>query len=268
MAFGQADRSSSEPSRALALPVRRVSEERVWAWLGAGWRDLRRTPGISLSYGLVFAAFGFLVTLGLWRAGLAYLVLPLAAGYMLLGPLAAVGLYEISRRLERAEPVRFGAMIRAWHDHFGRFATIGLVLMLFLLAWIRIATLLFALLFGAAPPSWEGMIESVLFTAEGLPLLAVGTVVGGVLAAIVFSISAISLPLLLDRDVGTLRAIATSVSAVRANVLVMIGWAALIVLFTAAGLALFYIGLAVTMPLIGYASWHAYRDLVAESGPR
>lgn len=265
MAVGQADRSAGGPQAAtLALPVRRVSEERVWAWLGAGWRDFRRAPLLSFGYGLIFAAIGFLLTLGLWLAGLAYLVLPAAAGFMLMGPLAAIGLYETSRRLERGEPVDLHSALAAWRTNAGRCAAMGLILMLFLLAWIRIAMLLFALLFGAAPPSWEGMIESILFTAEGLPLLAVGTVVGGALAAIVFSISVVSLPILLDRDVGTLRAIATSVAAVRANLLVMVGWAALIVLFTAAGLAVLYVGMAVTLPLIGYASWHAYRDLVTE----
>ena len=254
--------------RGLALPIRRVSEESPWAWLAAAWGDMRRAPGVSLVYGAAFAGLGFILMLGLWLVGLFYLILPMAAAFMFFGPLAAVGLYEISRRLERGESVGFDAPIEAWRANIGRLAVLGLILMLFLLAWIRIAMLLFALLFQGSPPSWEGLISSLLFTAEGLPLLLAGTAIGAMLAAIVFSISVVSLPLLLDRDVGTLTAMATSVAAVRANPRVMIGWAALIVLFTAAGLALFFVGLAVTLPLIGYASWHAYRDLVVAAPTR
>jgi uncharacterized membrane protein len=138
----------------------------------------------------------------------------------------------------------------------------GLVLMLFLLAWIRIAFLIFALFFGAQPPSWDHLITTLFFTTDGIPFLIVGTAAGGVLAVVAFAISAVAMPLLLDRDVGVLRAMATSAAAVARNWRVLIGWAALIVLFTAAGLVTAYVGLAVTLPLIGHASWHAYRDLV------
>jgi uncharacterized membrane protein len=139
----------------------------------------------------------------------------------------------------------------------------GLVLMLFLLAWIRLAFLIFALFFGAQPPSWEHLIATLLFTTQGIPFLVVGIAVGGVLAAVVFAISVVAIPALLDREIGMLSAVVTSVAAVIENWRVMTGWGALIVLFTAAGLATFYVGLAVTLPLIGHASWHAYRGLVA-----
>jgi uncharacterized membrane protein len=139
----------------------------------------------------------------------------------------------------------------------------GLVLMLFLLAWIRLAFLIFALFFGATPPSWEHLVTTLLFTTDGIPFLVVGIAVGGALAAFVFAMSAVAIPALLDRDIGALGAVATSVAAVVQNWRVMIGWGALIVLFTAAGLVTFYVGLAVTLPLVGHASWHAYRGLVA-----
>ena len=138
--------------------------------------------------------------------------------------------------------------------------------MLFMLVWIRLATLIFALFFTGTPASWEALINIVLFSLEGIPFLAVGTIVGGALAAFAFAISAVSLPVLLDRDVGVITAIVLSVQAVLRNWRVMIGWAALIALFTAGGLATAYLGLIVTLPLIGYASWHAYRDLVGTSG--
>ena len=249
-----------------ALPVRRIDVERPWRWLADGWRDLMRAPNVGFAYGALFAAGGFVLTLGLWLLEMLYLVLPLAAGFMLIAPLFAVGLYETSRRLELGMRPTLGNALVAWRVRIGSLATIGLILMLFLLAWIRIAFLIFALFFGVEPPSWNHLVTTIFFSLEGLPFLAVGTAVGGVFAAIAFAVSAVSISLLLDRDVGVLAAIATSVSAVWMNWRVMIGWAALIVLFTGAGIVTAYIGLAVTLPLIGHATWHAYRDLVADDG--
>jgi len=245
-----------------SLSIRTVSEERVWVWLSAGWRDMRRVPGVSLAYGAAFVAVSFLLSLGLWLVDMVYLVLPLAAGFMFIGPLVAVGLYDVSRRLERGERATLGEAVVAWRANVGQIATMGVVLMLFLLAWIRIAFLVFALFFGASPPSWDLLIQTVFFSVAGVPFLIVGTAAGAVLAAVAFAVSAVALPLLLDRDVGVVTAIAASATAVWRNRRVMIGWAALIVLFTAAGMATFYIGLALTLPLIGHATWHAYRDLV------
>ena len=245
-----------------ALPVRRIDVERPWRWLADGWRDLMRAPNVGFAYGAVFVAGGFALTLGLWLLDMLYLVLPLAAGFMLIAPLFAVGLYETSRRLELGMEPSLSDALMAWRARVGSLSTIGLILMLFLLAWIRIAFLIFALFFGVEPPSWNHLVSTIFFSLDGLPFLAVGTAVGGVFAAIAFAISAVSIPLLLDRDVGVLAAIATSVSAVLKNWRIMIGWAALIVLFTGAGIVTGYIGLAVTLPLIGHATWHAYRDLV------
>ena len=249
-------------SQSLVLPVRRVGVDEPWAWLTAGWRDLSRVPVVSLTYGAAFVVVSFLLTLGLWLFGLFYLVLPLAAGFMLVGPVVAVGLYEVSRRLEQGRSVTLADTLAAWYSHRGPIATMGLVLMLFLLAWIWLAFLIFALFFGPAPPSWEHLVTTLLFSTDGIPFLIVGIAVGGVLAAFVFAMTAVAIPALLDRDIGVLSAILTSFAAVLRNWRLMIGWGALIVVFTAAGLVTFYLGLAVTLPLVGHASWHAYRGLV------
>ncbi len=249
-------------SQSLVLPVRRVGVEEPWAWLTAGWRDLSCVPIVSLTYGAAFVVVSFLLTLGLWVFGLFYLVLPLAAGFMLVGPVVAVGLYEVSRRLEQGRSVTLADTLVAWYSHRGPIATMGMVLMLFLLAWIWLAFLIFALFFGPAPPSWENLVTTLLFSTAGIPFLIVGIAVGGVLAAFVFAMTAVAIPALLDRDIGVLSAILTSFAAVLQNWRIMIGWGALIVVFTAAGLVTFYLGLAVTLPLVGHASWHAYRGLV------
>ncbi len=249
-------------SAAGELVVRVVGIDRPWAWLQSGWRDLRHAPAVSLVYGAAFVAASFLLTVGLWLLDLLYLLLPLAAGFLFLGPVLAIGLYDVSRRLERDQRPTLAHALGAWRAHAGSIATMGLILVLFQLVWIRIAFLIFALFFGLEPPSWDRLVNVLFFTTQGIPFLFIGTAVGGMLAAIVFMITAVAIPILLDRDVGVMTAVATSVAAVLKNWRVMIGWAALIVIFTAAGLATFYIGLAVMLPLIGYATWHAYRDLV------
>jgi len=244
------------------ISTRLVTEEHPWLWLSAGWQDLRRAPGVSLTYGAVISAVSFALTVGLYVADLLYLLLPLAAGFMFLGPIVAVGLYEVSRLLDRGEPVTLGKALSACRRNLPQIAGMGLLLMLFLLLWIRLATLIFALFFSGTPASWEALINIVFFSAEGLPFLVVGTLVGGALAVLAFAISAISLPALLDRDIGAVEAIALSLHATFRNWRVMIGWAGLIALFTAGGLVTAYLGLIVTLPLVGHASWHAYRDLV------
>ncbi len=244
--------------------VRQVPVDRAWTWLAAGWNDLMRAPQVSLAYGAALVVVSFAISLGLWLADMFYLILPLAAGFMFVAPLLAVGLYETSRRLDRGEPVSLGHAIAAavHHPHSPQIAYMGLLLMLFNLAWVRLATLLYALFFNQVNPTFEGLIESLLFSETSLIFLIVGTLVGAALALVAFVIGAVSIPMLLDRDVHIFTAMATSYVAVRANWRPMALWAGLIVVFTGFGVAPFYLGLAVALPLVGHASWHAYTDLV------
>ena len=235
--------------------------DRPWAWLGAGWKDLTQSPGVSLAYGAALTVISIALTIGLLFAGFVYLILPLAAGFFFVAPVLAVGLYEASRRLEAGQKVTFGDALRACRRNGPQIALLGLVLMFFHLAWVRIATLLFALFFYDRNPGWEGLVDA-LISPESLPFLVLGTVVGAGLAALVFAIGAVSIPMLLDRDVNIFTALATSWMAVQVNWKPMALWAALIVVFTGLGLVTFYIGLVVVLPLIGHATWHAYRDLV------
>ncbi len=243
--------------------VRKVELDRPWTWLAKGWQDFRRAPQVSIAYGVVFAIAGYLVTLGLWLMDMIYLILPMVCGFLIVGPIVAVGLYEVSRRLEQGEPVTLGAAITAWRRNAGQIALMGLALMLFLFAWVRIAALIFMLFFGLEPPSVEHLFAQTFLDPSALPFLITGTVIGGALAALAFSISVVSVPLLLDRpEANVITAIATSVVTVRENLTTMAFWGVLIVVFAGAGLISLYLGLIVTLPLIGHASWHAYRDLV------
>jgi uncharacterized membrane protein len=244
-------------------PVRRLELDRPWAWLAAGWDDIRRAPAVSLTYGALFTAISFLITVGVFLAGLEYLLFPLAASFMLVGPLLAVGLYETSRRLETGAPVSLGrALFVATRSPMG-LAFLGVALMALLLIWMRAATLLLALFLGPMvfPPLTE-VIPTLLLTTQGVALLVVGTGCGAILAALVFAISVVSVPLLMERDVDVVSAVIVSLQAVARNPKPMLRWAWLIAILTAFGIATCYIGLIVTFPLVGHATWHAYRETV------
>jgi len=250
-------------SGSMQMPrVRTVEVDRPWAWLAAGWRDLTRVPGLSVAYGVVFSAVGYALAYWLYVAGAPYLILPFIAGFALVGPAAAVGLYDVSRRLDSGRPISITVSFRAILSRAETLSAMGLVLMLFFLAWMEIALLIFAFFFGSRPASAEGFFEQVFFAPESLPFLVTGTVAGAILAAVVFAISTVSLPLLLDRDVGVPTAVATSLRAVRRNLKALALWAMIIAVFISLGVATFFVGLVVTLPVIGYATWHAYRDLV------
>lgn len=244
--------------------IRKIELERPWQWLTKGWRDLRVAPAISLTYGALAAITGYVLLFGLYLAGYLYLVLPLTAGFLIVGPILTVGLYEVSRRAERSERTTFFEALTAYRRNGSQIALVGVALMLLMFAWARIAALIFFLYFGMEPPHFENLIASTFLDPDSLPFLVFGTLVGGAMALLAFSISVVSIPLLLDRpEANVIDAIATSFRSVQTNFLPMLFWGALIVLFIGAGLVTFFLGLIVSLPLIGHASWHAYRDLVS-----
>ncbi|MCG8690825.1 MAG: DUF2189 domain-containing protein [Minwuiales bacterium] len=242
--------------------IRNVAPEQPWTWLSAGWRDMWRAPQISLAYGIAFSVVSAALTAGLFFSGMAYLLLPLSAGFLLLGPMLAVGMYEASRRLETGQPMTLGDVMFVKTRSPTQLAFLGVLLMLFMLAWVRIATLLFALFMQSTFPPVDQWVSVLLFTPNGLGLLIVGGIIGGVLAVIVFALTAISVPMLMVHDVDTITAMVASVNAVRQNLWPMLLWGWLIALLTAVGIATLFVGLAVTFPLVGHATWHAYRSLV------
>ena len=248
--------------------IRQIGVDRPWQWLAAGWRDLTRAPLTSLGFGLVFAVVSWLITFGLWWGGYLYLVLPMATGFMIVGPILAIGLYEVSRRLAAGERVSFLRSFDVIRRSPRQIAVMGFILLLVLLTWIRIAAMIFMLYWGLEPPSFEQLIVNTFLRPSSLPFLIVGVGVGGLFAFLAYAISVTSIPMLADDPrVDAISAVVTSVRTVRANPGPMLLWAALIAAFTGIGLASFYLGLIVTMPLIGHASWHAYRDLVTTPEP-
>lgn len=247
--------------------VQDVGMDRPWAWLAAGWRDLMASPRISLAYGAVFAGFGLAITAGAWAAGVIYLTLPLAAGFMLIAPILAVGLYETSRCLGLGQTPSPAQAMSAWRANPTQLALMGVVLLIIFLFWIRVATLLFALFFSKSALSFGSLLHETLFSANGISFLLVGSLIGAAFAAAVFALSMVSVPMLLDRPVNIFTAIATSWAVTRRNPRTMALWAGLIVLFMGVGLVTFYVGLVVALPLVAHATWHAYRDTVSNDVP-
>lgn len=246
-----------------ALPVRKVDMDRPWLWLTRGWQDIRANPVPSLAYGVVMALGGWVLTFGLFWADWTYLILPLAGGFLLMGPLLATGLYEISRRRREGRQIGVVEALGAFGQNGGQIAFMGMILLICYIAWARVASLLFMLYFGLNPPPFETLFAATFLTPANLPFTVIGTLVGGAIALGVFAISALSIPMLLDRPrSNVVQAMLTSVEALRLNPAAMLLWAVLIVVFAAAGLILLYFGLILTLPLIGHATWHAYADLV------
>lgn len=264
------ERATAAPAIARsAVTIRNVPFDAPWAWLAAGWNDMWRVPHISLAYGAIFAivAGGLLVglTLARWQS----LVPVLAGGFMLVGPLLAVGLYETSRRLESGEPIELADVVGAGLRANGQLGFFGVGLMVIFLVWLELAFILLVLFLGGAglPPPSE-FLSRLLFTSAGLGLLIVGSLVGGVLAATVYTVSVVAVPMLLVHRMDAISAAVTSLAAVRRNPKPMLLWAGLIGGFMALGCATLFLGLVLIFPLIGHATWHAFRAVVAVAEER
>ena len=233
----------------LGFAVRRVPLDAPWEWLARGWRDLCAVPVVSLSYGALFALMAWVLAFGLSLIDAQSSIPVLAAGFLLVGPLLAAGLYETSRRLEKGEKVTFFEIFHIGSAAYGRLAFFGIILFFAFVVWILLAFLLLMLFLGGsgAPPPSE-LVHILLFTNAGLGLLVSGTLIGAVLAAIVFSVSTVAAPLLLAKDVDAVSAMVTSVRAVSLNIGPMLLWAALIAGFMAQGIVTLFAGLRRGLP--------------------
>jgi len=258
-----------------AMPeIKTVGTDRPSAWLRAGWNDLRHNPAASIGWGLIITvAYGLI----LWFAAtteLYHVGIQLVAAFTLVAPVLAVGFYNLSRRIEMNRAPTLSSAIRAWGTNIKGFLAMGVMLVLITLVWLMISMQLTAflaeskaelLLVGQNGATTAGEFARTLVTELSLPLLAGFLLTGLVAALVVFAITAVSLPMLLDRpEVDAITALVTSWKAVMHNWTTMLAWAILITAVTAVGMLLFYVGLAVAVPLLGHATWHAYRDVLGE----
>lgn len=245
--------------------IRRIATDRPWTWLTLGWRDMMANKPISLAYGAVLTLAGWVLALLLFEIGTAWAILPATAGFFIMAPILAAGLYEVSRRRAAGEAVTLAEAVAGFRRNPTQIAMMGVTLLVLHLFWTRIAGLLFALFFGINfAPSLGQLPMAMLQSEQLLPFLVVGTGFGFVLASVTFAVAAISIPMLLDKpEVSFLEAATVSIQVVMENWRAMALWAGLIVVFTGLALVPFFLGLVIVMPLIGHATWHAYKDLVA-----
>ena len=221
-------------------------------------------PLYGLAFGAFYAAGGIAIVLCLTAFGMVYLAYPLAAGFAMIGPFVAIGLYEVSRRREAGQPISLGAIWATVRTR-SEIGWMAFVTLFVFVIWMYQVRLLIALLLGlhASFSSLREFITVVLTTNEGLLFLAIGNAVGAALSLILFSLTVVSFPLLLDRDVDFVTAMITSVRAVVTSPLPMIGWAALIVVLLAVSAMPYFLGLVVTLPVLGHTTWHLYRRIIA-----
>jgi len=255
--------SAVEPSSSIPQ-VRELARNDLWDALVLGWRDFKRAPQYGLFFGMLYAAGGWTVVLLATVSGYYFLAYPLAAGFALIAPFVCAGLYEVSRRLEAAESV-------SWNDVFGAIRGGGkrdlgwmaLVTTFTFFIWIDIAIFLYAMFFGMKAPGPWALIVQIATTQNGLLFFVVGNFIGAIIAFFVFSITVVSFPMLLDRDVHFVTAMITSVRVVKRNLTRMIMWALMIGLMVAFSLLSGLLALVLVLPLLGHATWHMYRRAVA-----
>jgi uncharacterized membrane protein len=248
-----------------ALPaVRKITFADLNEALAEGWEDFTRKPSYVLLIGIIYPIIGLFIARLTFGYDVLPLLFPLAAGFALLGPFAALGFYEISRRREQGlEPSWLSVFSLLRSKSRGSILALGALLMVIFFAWIGAAETIYGALFGDAPAmSLSGFVHQVFETKRGRTLTLVGVGIGFLFALLTFSISVVSFPLLVDRDVSAPTAIVTSVKAVLANPVTMMAWAAIIAAALIVGSLPLFLGLAIVLPVLGHASWHIYRKAV------
>ncbi|MGE3245346.1 MAG: DUF2189 domain-containing protein [Beijerinckiaceae bacterium] len=245
------------------ISVNRLPASVIGDVLMKGWKDFLTVPWYGLFFGLVYAGGGWAVVTLAWASGYYYLAYPLAAGFALIAPFVAAGLYCVSRSIEAGTPTNWPLVLRSVCAAGGRdLGWMALVTGFTFFIWMDIAFFLYAAFFGFRALSIPDLLSAILTTSHGALFFAAGNLIGAAIAFFVFSITVVSFPLLLDRDVDFVTAMITSVRVVKANPATMLLWAITIAVLLALSLASLLALLIVVLPLLGHASWHMYRRAI------
>ena len=248
------------PDTTPAIALRPLTFADPLRWLRAGWQDFRRCPGIGLFYGACFMVMGWAL-LKVYENAPAYM-LALSAGFLLMGPFLCLGLYRASEQLERGGRPGFADSLLAWRAHGSQLGIFGFVLLVLEMLWGRATLVLFAVSFDGMP-DFKGTLVALLDPAN-IGFIVVWAAVGAVFASLIFALSVVSIPMMLHRQTDAITAGLTSIRLVLAQTGVMLWWAFLIALIVGVALLPGFVGLLVAGPVIGHASWHAYRAAVVD----
>ncbi|MFN7125122.1 MAG: DUF2189 domain-containing protein [Allorhizobium sp.] len=249
------------------LQINPLSMQDVRAVFADGWRDFRTYPAFGLFFGAIYAVGGIFIAVMLTYYHLPWMIIPVAIGFPLIGPFIAVGLYEISRRNQRGEAVGWKAILaEVFRQRERQLSWMAFVVLFIFWIWIYQIRLLMALFLGfRIPATLDAFANVVLTTPQGLLFLAIGTVVGAVLAMILFTATVISMPLLLDHDVDFVTAMLTSMRTVIENPAPMLAFGLVVAALAIAALFPLFLGLLVVLPVAGHATWHLYRRAITAS---
>ena len=232
-------------------------------WLALGWQDFRRAPSIGVFYGGCFATMGWIL-LKVFEYSPAW-TLALSAGFLLVGPFLCLGLYDVSRKLERGQKPDFGASLTAWESKMGTMAIFGTVLLVLEMVWARASLVVFALSFDGMPDFKGSLVK--LVDPENIEFIVAYTAVGSLFAGMIYAVSVVSMPMILDRQTDAISSGLTSVRLCLTQPAVMVLWGALITILVVIAMVPGFLGLLVVGPVVGHASWHAYRAAVAREAP-
>ena len=254
------DTAPEEPAPRPAFVLNRLRFADPLRWLVKGWRDFICCPGIGAFYGGCFMVMGWAL-LKVYEAAPAY-VMALSAGFLLMGPFLCLGLYRASQRLEAGEKPDFGDSLLAWDTRTGQLAIFGFVLLVLEMLWGRATLVIFAVSFDGMPDLKGSLLA--LTDPENLGFIVAWVGVGAIFAGLIYAVSVISIPMILHRQTDAITAGLTSLRLFLTQTPVMIFWGALITLLVVLALLPWFAGLLVVGPVLGHASWHAYRAAVAD----
>src|ERR1700736_4990878 len=254
---------------AAAPVIRTIGLSDLHDALRLGWEDLKAVPSHAIILCVIYPILGLVLARTVLGYSVLPLLFPLAAGFALLGPFAALGLYELSRRRERGEPASAWDAIDVFRSpSFGAMLGLGTLLFALFVTWVATAQAIYVAAFGyEAAASMPDFARRVLTTPQGWWLIVVGCGVGFLFAVVALCVSVVSFPLMLDRHAGAIDAIRTSLRAVMKNPIAMAAWGLIVAALLVIGSLPLFVGLAVVVPVLGHSSWHLYRKLV-EPGPR
>ena len=246
--------ASGKPREELPFvaPCRQLTFNAPFRWIKLGWQDFKHAPRQSISYGVMMVVSSYGITLLALKYGNLYSLLSLLSGFILLGPIVAIGLYSISSQLQEGKIPILGHCLREGRRQLGNLMVLGFILLVVFLIWARSASMLHIFY----------PVESGAKIDKFVLFFSIGTGVGAVFSAIIFIISAFSLPMIMDRKVDMVTAVITSANAVLRNKLAMLVWSLLIVLSVLLSFATAYLGFLVLLPVIGHATWHAYQETI------
>ncbi|NVO58688.1 DUF2189 domain-containing protein [Rhodobacteraceae bacterium B1Z28] len=252
------------PQRAMPK-VNKVTAGDITASLKAGFSDFLTRPFMSGFFGLLYAVFGILFVWSLIWLGKIWMIIPAVVGFPLVAPFAATGLYEMSRRLQKGESFGWSEILTVMANQRKReMGWMAFVTLFIFWVWIYQVRLWLAIILQDAPFSdFDGFLNTVFFTPQGWTFLAIGTCAGAILSAVLFSVTVVAMPLLLDRETNFVSAMLTSIRVVTENPVVMLTWAAIISVTMLLSLVPAFLGLIFTLPILGHTTWHLYQRAVA-----